>query len=274
MANNLRDHCAFCGIFTEMDGEHQFDNWMRNYIPRTKKFHERIIVTIDESGTEKIVERIKGDPANRKIPCVCRPCNNGWMSKATSGSKPTVKGLIKGDNFRISSDEQKKLRHWIAIKIIASDYGQPSTLSISEEDKKFVYKNRDAPPNWRIWIGHIGSPGHTTFYRKTPYKVDLFGDTLSANSYRTEFNTHAATYAVENMLIHVIISAHDGIFHDWRMPLQIAGRLREISNISGFGIVWPPPALTPEQLSVVILAFQRFMSRLAVQEHGVCIPEI
>ena len=50
--------------------------------------------------------------AQVKIKAVCRPCNNGWMSKLETDSKPLIGRLIEDFPLSLHTSQQTLLARW------------------------------------------------------------------------------------------------------------------------------------------------------------------
>ena len=76
--------CIFCGVTQE----HMWANWLRSYIPRELTRHATSVEKVHPRNTEQNIQTRTGDPHSRRIKCVCRACNNGWMSRLQENAKP------------------------------------------------------------------------------------------------------------------------------------------------------------------------------------------
>ncbi|MFZ0773941.1 MAG: hypothetical protein ACLP56_10405 [Candidatus Sulfotelmatobacter sp.] len=74
-----------------------------------------IIVTV---GRRKPV--LLNDP-EVKIKCVCKSCNNGWMSKVEEANKLAMRAMFNDDPHGLTKRDQEKLTRWAVLKAMVLD---------------------------------------------------------------------------------------------------------------------------------------------------------
>ncbi len=80
--------CAFCTETANLSLEHLWSDWMNALFPGKKRFTRR-----DQHGN--ILQQWVSDNLNWKARVVCKPCNEGWMSKIENNhAKPAMTELI------------------------------------------------------------------------------------------------------------------------------------------------------------------------------------
>ena len=83
--------CAFCPATANFSGEHIWSKWMRKLFKSKKfRFHQR-----NSSG--KIVKEWSLPGIDLKAKVVCKPCNEGWMSRLEAQhAEPAMADLLIG----------------------------------------------------------------------------------------------------------------------------------------------------------------------------------
>src|SRR5262249_31198261 len=87
--------CIFCNSLG-LTREHMWADWLRNYIPRVVQEHHVAVNTFFPKNPQNALRRRTGDPHSTRIKCVCRTCNNGWMSQLQKRAKPYLVPMLKG----------------------------------------------------------------------------------------------------------------------------------------------------------------------------------
>ena len=114
---------------------------------------------------DKKIKSHQGDPKTRRLHLVCmHHCNSGWISKLEESTKEFLVSLIRGESFVLTAEQQRILAFWITIPTVLWEFTQASSQVISPEERLAIYKKREPPPNWRIWIGqYIGKDWNTRY---------------------------------------------------------------------------------------------------------------
>lgn len=118
LIKDLSDCCMFCGA-NELSDEHLFGDWWKDYVGERDPRIRQVSHSVSSGLTEKWVHRQgqmkrKGNVLNQKIPCVCKACNNGWMSQIENGMKEAyVKEFRDGAKLETS---YRSIAAWATLK--------------------------------------------------------------------------------------------------------------------------------------------------------------
>jgi|HubBroStandDraft_1064217.scaffolds.fasta_scaffold133258_2 hypothetical protein len=80
------------------------------------------------------LERRTGDPHSQRIPCVCRSCNNEWMSMLQEATKSFLVPMLVGKSISLHRNAQIALAAWIATTMVA-EFANPDRLGIEQPDR-------------------------------------------------------------------------------------------------------------------------------------------
>jgi hypothetical protein len=150
--------CIFCGSFG-LTREHMWADWLRNYIPRSMPEHTEGSTILYPTIAETSQRRRTGDPHSRRIKCVCRPCNNEWMSRLQETAKPYLVPMINGNHTILLRRGQRAIAAWAAMMVMVSEYTNEEFIAVLHRDRAWL-KDREIPPSrWQIWIGDIQAGG-------------------------------------------------------------------------------------------------------------------
>ncbi len=94
----------------------------------------------------------QGHSGTKKVPHVCKGCNNGWMSRMENRTRPILMPLIQGLFHPISTFDQQYLATWIAKTVMVGEYIFPKHIAVPDKERLHMYANLSPPENWTIWI--------------------------------------------------------------------------------------------------------------------------
>jgi hypothetical protein len=237
--------CIFCDRLG-VTKEHMWADWLRNYIPRELTGHSTAFEKVHLRRSESSVRRQTGDPHSRRIKCVCRECNNGWMSQLQEKAKPYLVPMLKGDHVTLHRNGQTTLAAWITMMVMVAEHLNEEMVAISLTERQWFKVNQRAPSHWRIWIGRHAAVGHPLFTHNIvsmvhEKEIERLGPEGSVPS-----NTQTSTILLgKHLLIHVMSSpVARSIIRRWRLPAKLAPGLPQIWRIVSGSVVWPPTAGT------------------------------
>jgi hypothetical protein len=110
--------CAFCpSPAVAHGGEHAWSDWMNKLI--TGKLFR--FASFTETGEIRTWRKRKLDA---KLPVVCEPCNNGWMSDLENkDAKPAIKDLIVSDKIvKLSPERLKSIARFAFKTAVVADH--------------------------------------------------------------------------------------------------------------------------------------------------------
>ncbi len=93
------------------------------------------------------------------IRCVCRGCNNGWMSQLETRAKPVIEPLLDDAAVVLSADDQTTLAIW-AIKSAMVYEGLRLNQSwvFTHEERTRLRESLTLPPRTKVWIAKCVDP--------------------------------------------------------------------------------------------------------------------
>lgn len=193
---------------------------------------------------EETIERRTGDPHSRRIKCVCRNCNNGWMGKLQEETKPFLVPMLKGNNVSFYKNGQTTLAAWVAMFVMVAEFLDRDKISISASERTWFMNKQRTPSHWRVWIGRYAqSPSvqrwfHHVF-RFAEHEVEITAD----NSVSLPTNTQTSTILLgEYLVIHVMSSAiARGLIRRWPLLPSVSPMMCQIWPVKDRVVAWPPP---------------------------------
>ena len=231
--------CIFCGE-SKMSKEHIYAEWMSPYLQKRQINYEARTTTIRRDGNLTSKKLIAGDPHSGKTRVVCKRCNNDWMSRLQSETKPILIPLMLGKRSVLSQNDQRKLAAWITMFTMVSEFKKSNVqkAAIPFSERFSFYKHPKAHENWKIWIANYERETWGELIVRTTFPVsdngltpELGGDGMPIP------NTQATTFVVGRLYVHVYSSQLQKLVNDQR--LKAAGFVR-LWPLAGRVIKWPP----------------------------------
>ncbi len=222
---NLRPpgRCIFCGNLG-LTREHMWADWLRDYIPRMMPDHTIGSTTIFPTHQKHTVKRRIGDPHSRRIKCVCRKCNNEWMSGLQERAKPYLVPMLKGRATKLGRNAQTALSAGMAVIVAVSEDVDPEMVAISQSDRSRIFSTFKPPSRWRIFIGAhrretYGLYTHNVMTLGTEEEFERLAGELPETA-----NTQTTTMCLgEHLVIHVMSSSGVwNILRRWKLDPRIA----------------------------------------------------
>jgi hypothetical protein len=206
---NPQGRCIFCDRFG-LTHEHIWADWLRPHLTRLSDQHKTAIELHHPDGsTELKLKKQSGDPRRRSVRCVCRPCNNEWMSQLQESGKATLLSIMASDPIRLNRRQQTLLSSWSAMLAMTAEYTQKTHVAISKSDREWLMKSGKAPSHWRIWIAHFPSDDscdqeYVHCALELPEKNAI--QTGHTNA-RLSPNTQTTAFRIGHALIHLMSSS-------------------------------------------------------------------
>lgn len=239
--------CIFCGQHG-LTREHMWANWMRAYIPRVLTEYRTRSILMFPDRSEVSIKRRTGDPHSQRIRCVCKNCNNGWMSKIQESTKPYLVPMLKGERDSFYKNGQTALAAWVGMFVMVAEYADRDKVSISARERRRLLQRKRPPAHWRIWIGkYERSTGvERWFHHVIPIAKD--GVQIVTNGSIPRSNTQTSTILLgDHLVIHAMSSSvAPGIIKRWRHAPDIASKMRQIWPIQDRYVCWPPDGILDE----------------------------
>ena len=83
-------------------------DWLREAVPGGYDKWEVERKTEPIAGGDPITRRFKTVPYREKINCVCKDCNNNWMSDLETDASAHLKPLIQGSTGAATWNDRRK----------------------------------------------------------------------------------------------------------------------------------------------------------------------
>jgi hypothetical protein len=234
--------CIFCGG-RPLTKEHVLSDWLAPLIRAKMLNYESIEADIGAQGPSSSKRTRSGHPTSRRIRCVCKSCNNGWMKAIVDAAKPTVEQLIQGKPYRLTSRHQKQLAAWIATAVIISEFEDPQQVTIPAADRQWLWTQRTPPSNWKIWIGDYHRSRWVPHWIHHRFSVTGPDEPAPEKGAEGPRNTQTTSYVVGRLYVHAVSSAVSGGALNWQFQGRDRQVLRQIWPASTYSVVWPPPAM-------------------------------
>lgn len=217
--------------------------------------------------TEYQIVRMPPDPRQWQVRAVCAQCNNGWMSVLENKIKAIIIPLFTGQQYRLSTQQQTQIATWITMKTMICEFDRlGEVVSHHMQRKRMMAKHLPPRSNLTIWIGHYKRTRWVPLWICHPFLI-MKTEQLAKRStdLATYYNSQAVTYVFGELFAHVIQSPDKQVVTDFRLPPPGGTKLRRIWPVSGYSIVWPPPAMTDteaDRTAGALRALARFTARI------------
>lgn len=89
---------------------------------------------------------------SQRLRVVCEPCNNGWMSRLQSQTKPILLRLLN-DNWSLTVSEQNTLAAWATMFSMVYQQVDPDTPMFALGERKHLLETSAPLLGWHFWLG-------------------------------------------------------------------------------------------------------------------------
>lgn len=254
--------CIFCGA-GGLTKEHMYANWLRNFIPREMIEHRTF--TSSESLTQRTIsiERRTGDPHSRRIRCVCRTCNNGWMGQLQEDTKPFLAPMLCGESTSLHRRAQKLIATWVTMTVMVAEFTNRDQIAISNEERLRFFNTVQPLPHWRIWIGRHQRRTYSLWTHNCMPFTEEKAESIVAGV-EGEPNAQTSTILLgEHVIIHVMSSiVARRIIRLWPLPPSVAPLMSQIWPVRNSHVAWPPVDAL-DDIGIRLLADQLYDGVLA-----------
>jgi hypothetical protein len=136
--------CIFCTNIANSK-EHLFPDW----ILQTLRYDSPMVRRTSDS-----VSRVfRGDVV---VKCVCKHCNEGWMSNLENEVKPFVSPLLHGISFAITKEQQRVMSVWLVKIAMVLEATNRVDAGLYTQDERALLKSSSViPERSLIWIGRF-----------------------------------------------------------------------------------------------------------------------
>jgi hypothetical protein len=219
----------FC-TSTPITKEHIFVDWIVALFPQGE---------YDQGwGTQDtVVKHWTKQAMESKVGCVCRPCNNGWMSNIENDKKKILKHLISPKDskpVKLSRRNQMMLARWASLRAFILAKAAPAGLDqlFTESDSQSFAEHKSVLNHMCIWLAWTPSdfrPGTT---------IDIRSKHIDAAKTR---GFHCQTYFIGQVTFQAFLwkgFQNDAVnfqrLHTWN------NRTIQLWPFTGRSIAWPP----------------------------------
>jgi hypothetical protein len=186
-----KPHCAFCSNKPDSK-EHAWPEWIINRL---------------YTGTQRIIGSIEGNKAQvdatqkaLKVPCVCEPCNSGWMHQLEDTVIPLMTPMLDGADTKLNIPHQWIMARWAIKTAMIFEYAtHERSLFYTDEERSAFKPPLSASPTFSFaWLGHY-TPGAEGF------TIATFGmDGYAANAAGPSIAPYQTTLVFGHLLIQVV----------------------------------------------------------------------
>jgi hypothetical protein len=186
--------CAFClAEAVETGGEHMWDSWLNKALPKTR-YRARTQYTLDSP-----IEEYDTDSLDLKLPVVCTPCNNGWMSVLTEKMKTRFgRAILDGEPFSLGPRDAAVLAAFTFMKAVVTNHIEGSREPFfTRSARERLRTSLEVPPMTKMWFAFFS--GESLMSTKSNFGV--VGATTGPLC-RIQFGHY--TYVVKKLILQLL----------------------------------------------------------------------
>jgi hypothetical protein len=236
--------CVFCGATDrKMSNEHLWPDWVRRLLPPGA---QKDVVTYNfDTHDRGRVRSFSTTIFDLRVKDVCRPCNQGWMSRYETNVQAWVTGMLRGRGRHLHRTGQTVLAAWAVLKCLVGQRTFADQTLIPEHHYGEVYALRDEarPPNGAqvftaraAWSEGDAPPG---FFRVNGLALLPPEQAVEAG----RLDGYVATLSVLDLVVQVFwpYDSRPGVLSHQPGYVRSLHRIWPVSE----SFVWPPgPSLT------------------------------
>jgi len=154
-----RKQCIFCNDSKSFKSkEHVFPQWVLEELDcrnTVRPFSETQIQNVNNDQTNfDRKTKVRKNFGNHVSPFVCDDCNNGWMSRLESKTKPILLPLINGTASlgSLSKEEKILISRWAAkTTCVIDSVNQPTDSIYLAAEPTEIRVRYNLPPGWAVF---------------------------------------------------------------------------------------------------------------------------
>ena len=152
VAAQRRRGCVFCGD-ADLTREHVYGKWLRPYYGPASQ-----VLSIVQSP-DGDTRRRPQVPFDITVRCVCRGCNNGWMSRLEGKARTHLVPLMQGAVTQLQPEALATISAWTfkTVLMIQEQAGLAIPLVPRAEAYLHLMREGSAPPGVRVWLSEHGA---------------------------------------------------------------------------------------------------------------------
>ena len=138
-------NCIFCGARANSE-EHFWPEWALKHLPKT--------TLAGFIGKHKDL-KFSGDYTVR---CVCRECNQHWMSDIETGNIPLLGRMMLDNSIRLDQPQQLTVASWAVLKAMVLDtttVSKQRPLFYTQTERDNLRTSSLLPPRTFVWLGRF-----------------------------------------------------------------------------------------------------------------------
>jgi hypothetical protein len=250
--------CIFCGG-SPLTGEHVWSDWLRNYLVRTKKSYHALQTIVHLDRTTGRLQKRANDPQQRKVRCVCKACNGGWMKALEDETKIILGAMLRQETERLYPAEQVTLAAWVALKAIVMEYDR-GEQRISTHAERQRMRRRRLPPDraWKIWVGLFDRQKAMGVWSATALPVQE--KIKSSKPHALRMNSQSLVFVVGDVFFMLFRCPLRSVFDTFNFG-EAQRKARQIWPRSPYSFTWPPPAISETEADQAAGMFMNYSLR-------------
>lgn len=164
--------CIFCGLPVNSK-EHLFAEWILLSLGGNKRRRQTL--------SDGIPRELTGPMTIR---CLCRRCNNEWLSEIENSAKPIIEPLIHDRSGPLNQGDQEVLAIWAAKTAMMGEGTKPQSLGrfFSDEERDSMRTNRQIPEGMIVQLArYYASAGQHFASTDITWRMGEVTDALKGN---------------------------------------------------------------------------------------------
>ncbi len=235
--------CVFCGSRGKMSYEDAWPRWIRTVRP---DFADESGAYKGSVGTE--LEHLPRAKFLRRVKCVCKLCNEGWMSDLEEVAKPFLTAMLKNRNRTLFVIGQRIVATWayktaLMVRLITMKEADLLRKDLPDEHYKYLFQHGEPPREVTIWLARYIGVDWVTLFRETSHPIAvvdrnnvndmsvraIYGETLVIGNLVFQIFGHSCPPATGRLVIQPVAGATERLIRIWPPPFD------------GARVDWPPP---------------------------------
>ena len=178
-----------------------------------------------------------GSVSNIKLPIVCGPCNNVWMSQLENRAGRQLVAAIGDTSLTLVPEAQSDIAKWMTLKALTFDLGEPNPMRVvTDDDLHAFYATRSPQPQFVVRLARYGEPhlGHLIFFNRRGYAYPESREDVFA--YAQILTLVFGRLVIQSIYVPVANQSLPSVLYRRPIPYDIViwpGREESIG--------WPPP---------------------------------
>ncbi|WP_394657626.1 hypothetical protein [uncultured Novosphingobium sp.] len=145
--------CIFCDGKVS-SGEHLLSEWVWKDLHDLGSPGEHLIFSPRAEAPYAVMRGKlgRGEHSAKKLKCVCKPCNNEWMSRIEKTAAPVFRRIKEAPLCELSPDDRLQIARWATLKAMVLEFTGPHRTIPGETRERFM-QDHNVPDSWIIAVG-------------------------------------------------------------------------------------------------------------------------